>query len=140
MNDIRPSETDLSLDNAKEIIDNAKTIAIVGISNDEDKASYRVAKYLKENGYKIILINPKYTEILGETCYPDLKSYTGHIDIVDIFRKQEFVPEIVDEAIEIQADTVWLQLGIVNNEAADKAREAGLKVVMNKCTKIEHSR
>lgn len=122
------------------ILKEAKTIAIVGISNDEEKASYRVAEYLKEHGYTIIPVNPKYKEILGLTCYPSLKEVPCHIDIVDIFRACEAIPAIVDEAIEIKAGTVWMQLGLANNEYADKARNAGLSVVMNKCTKIEHDR
>jgi hypothetical protein len=123
----------------KEILQNAKTIAIVGISADESKDSFRVAKYLQEHDYKIIPVNPKYSEILGENCYPDLKSIPEKIDIVNIFRKPEAVPPIIDEAIEIGAKVIWMQLGICHNEAAEKARNAKLKVVMNKCTKVEHA-
>lgn len=123
----------------KRILKDAKTIAIVGISTDEDKDSYRVAKYLKDNGYKIYPVNPKYTEVLGLKCYPDLKNVPEHIDIVDIFRKVEAIPAIVNEAIEVKAGTVWMQLGLVHNESARKATKAGLNVVMNKCTKIEYA-
>jgi uncharacterized protein len=123
----------------KEILQNFKTIAIVGLSTDEVKDSYRVAEYLQRHGYKIIPVNPKYLEILDEKCYPDLKSIPEKVDIVDIFRKPEAVPLIVDEAIEIGAKIIWMQLGICNNSAAEKARAAGLKVVMNKCIKVEHA-
>ena len=123
----------------KEILQNSKTIAIVGISADESKDSFRVAKYLQEHDYKIIPVNPKYSEILDEKCYPDLKSIPEKVDIVNIFRKPEAVPSIVDEAIEIGAKVIWMQLGICHNAAAEKARNAGLKVVMNKCTKVEHA-
>ncbi len=123
-----------------EILNNSKTIAVVGISKKEDRDSYRVAKYLKEQGYKIIPVNPKYDEVLGERCYPDLKSVKEKIDVVDIFRKPDAIPQIVDEAIEVGAKVIWMQLGLAHNASAKKAREAGLKVVMNKCMKIEHEK
>lgn len=122
----------------KELLENAKTIAIVGISSNPDKASHGVAAYLKDNGYTIIPVNPNYSEVLGEKCYPDLKSIPVHIDIVDIFRQPEAIPAVVDEAIEVGAGAIWMQLGLCKNDAADKAKAAGLKVVMNKCTKVEH--
>lgn len=121
-----------------EVLKQSKTVAVVGISHKEDRDSHKVAKYLKEHGYKIIPVNPKYKEVLGEPCYPDLKSIPEHIDVVDIFRKVDAIPPIVDEAIAVKADTVWMQLGLAHNEAAEKARCAGLSVVMNKCIKIEH--
>ncbi len=123
-----------------EILKNAKTIAVVGISHDENRDSHKVAKYLKEHGYKIIPVNPKYKEVLGEKCYPDLRSVPEKIDVVDIFRNIEAIPGIVDEAIEVKAGAVWMQLGLVHNEAAKKALDSGLKVVMNKCMKIEHQK
>jgi uncharacterized protein len=88
----------------------------------------------------MIPVNPKYKEVLGETCYPDLRSVPEHIDVVDIFRNVEAIPAIVDEAIDVKADSVWMQLGLAHNESADKARSSGLAVVMNKCIKIEHHR
>lgn len=121
-----------------EILKTSKTIAVVGISQDADKASYGVAEYLKKHGYKILPVNPKYTDVLDEKCYPDLKSIPEKVDIVDIFRKPEAVPPIVDEAIEIGAKVIWMQTGICNNASAEKAKAAGLKVVMNKCIKVEH--
>lgn len=122
----------------KEILNTCKTIAIVGISQDADKPSYGVAEYLKKHSYKIIPVNPKYTEVLDEKCYPDLKSIPEKVDIVDIFRKPDAVPPIIDDAIDIGAKVVWMQTGICHNASADKARAAGLKVVMNKCIKVEH--
>ncbi|GLI33462.1 CoA-binding protein [Desulforhabdus amnigena] len=124
----------------REILKSAKTVAVVGISHKEERDSHMVAKYLKDHGYKIIPVNPKYKEVLGETCYPTLKEIPEHIDIVDIFRNVDAIPGIVDDAIEVKAGCVWMQLGLAQNEAAEKARKAGLCVVMNKCMKIEHAR
>ena len=124
----------------KAILDGPKTIAVVGISPKEESASYRVAKYLIEHGFRVIGVNPSRSEILGVKCYPDLKSIPEHVDVVDIFRRVDAIPAIVDEAIEIGAGTVWMQLDLEHEESAQKARKAGLCVVMNKCTKIEHSR
>jgi uncharacterized protein len=123
-----------------QILKRADTVAVVGISEKEDRDSHKVAKYLKEHGYKMIPVNPKLKEVLGETCYPDLKSIPVHIDIVDIFRSTDAIPGIVDEAVAVGAGAVWMQLGLIHQEAAEKARKAGLQVVMNRCTKIEHSR
>ena len=122
----------------KELLANSKVIAVVGISNNPAKASYGVAKYLIDAGYSVIPVNPNYDEVLGLKCYSDLKSVPEKIDIVDIFRKPEFLAEVMDEADEIKAKSIWLQLGLCNNEAVEKAKKAGLKVVMNKCIKIEH--
>lgn len=118
----------------------AKTIAVVGISHKEHRDSHKVAKYLKQHGYQVIPVNPKYREVLGETCYQDLMSVPVPIDIVDIFRNLEAIPGVVDEAIEVKAGCVWMQLGLAHHEAAQKAGQAGLEVVMDKCTKIEHTR
>lgn len=120
------------------ILKSAKTIAVVGISSNPDKASYRVALYLKNAGYTIIPVNPTITEWNGLPCYPNLSAVPEAVDIVDIFRRPEDVPAIVDEAIAQHAKVVWMQLEIVNNAAADKARAAGLQVVMDHCTKVEH--
>jgi uncharacterized protein len=121
------------------ILKNAHTVAVVGVSHKEDRDSHKVAKYLMEHGYRVIPVNPKYKEVLGETCYPDLKSVPEHIDVVDIFRSVDAIPAIVDEAIEVGAGGIWMQLGLAHNEAAGKARCAGIPVVMNKCMKIEHT-
>jgi predicted CoA-binding protein len=125
-------------DEIKEILTSYKTIAIVGISNKPDRDSYIVAEYLLNQGYKIIPVNPNIDTILGLKAYPDLISIPEEIEIVDIFRRPEFVDEIVDQAIEKRAKVVWMQLGVINESAAEKARKAGLKVVMNKCIKVEH--
>ncbi|MEJ5364947.1 MAG: CoA-binding protein [Desulfosoma sp.] len=124
----------------KTLLESAKTVAVVGVSHKEDRDSHKVARYLKEHGYTMIPVNPKYKEVLGEPCYPDLKSVPVPIDIVDIFRNIEAIPAIVDEALDVGAKAVWMQLGLCHNESAEKARSAGLKVVMNKCIKIEHGR
>ncbi|WP_072679993.1 CoA-binding protein [Arcobacter sp. LA11] len=124
----------------KEIFENTKTIAIIGCSPNEEKASNRVANYLKNAGFKIVPVYPKEDEILGEKVYRSLKEIPFKIDMVDIFRKPDVIGLVIDSAIERgDIDTVWTQLGLVNNEAAKKAVEAGMKVVQNKCTKIEHN-
>ena len=122
----------------KAILEDHKTIAVVGLSPKPERDSYQVAKYLKEKGYTVVPVNPGQKEILGEKCYPNLKAIPLPVDIVNVFRKPEAVPPIVDDAIEMGAKIVWTQLGIVNNAAAEKACKAGLQVVMNKCIKIEH--
>ncbi len=122
------------------ILENNRTIAVVGLSTNPDKDSHRVARYLKEQGYQIVPVNPKNEEILGEKCYASLKEIPFSVDIVDIFRKIEAIPAVVDEAIATGAKVVWMQLGLAENQSAHKARSAGLQVVMNKCIKIEHSR
>ena len=122
-----------------EIFKNTKTIAIAGLSPDPTKASNIVAAYLQNAGFKIVPIYPKEDTILGEKVYRSLSEIQFAIDMVDIFRKPDAIAAIVDEVIARgDVDTVWTQLGLVNNEAASKAKEAGLKVVQNKCTKIEH--
>ena len=131
--------TNPSNDEIKDILKNSKTIAVVGLSKDPNKTSYSVALYLKQSGYKIIPVNPSGGEILGEKVYTNLKDIPEKIDIVNVFRKPEAIAEVIDEAIEVKPDIIWLQLGLCNNEAAQKAREKGIKVVMNKCIKIEHS-
>lgn len=117
---------------------NFKTIAVVGISDDPERPSHFVASFLGSHGYKIIPVNPKLTEWEGKKCYPDLLSIPEKVDVVDIFRRAEAVPPIVDEAIKIKAKVVWMQEGIVNEEAAAKARAAGIEVVMDKCMKKEY--
>jgi predicted CoA-binding protein len=122
-----------------DIFKNTKTIAIAGLSPDSDKASNMVAVYLQNAGFKIVPVYPKEETILGEKVYRTISEIPFKIDMVDIFRKPDAISSIVDEAIQrSDVDTVWFQLGLVNNEAALKAKEAGLKVVQNKCTKIEH--
>ncbi|MEO8356242.1 MAG: CoA-binding protein [Chloroflexota bacterium] len=127
-------------DAIREILLSARTIASVGLSSNEEKDSYGVASYLKEQGYRIIPVNPTATEILGEKAYPDLESVPEKIDLVQVFRKPEDVPPVVDDAIRVGAKVVWMQEGIVNEEAAQKAREAGLQVVMDACMRASHRR
>lgn len=126
-----------------------KTIAVVGLSKDPSRPSHDVATYLKSQGYKIVPVNPTVNEVLGEKSYKSLldlpEQLKKEIDIVDIFRRTEDVPPIVDEAIQLhksfgRPNAVWMQLGIVNEEAASKARAAGVSVVMDRCMKIEHAR
>lgn len=133
-------EGTISDEEIAEILRRTKTIAVVGISHKEDRDSHKVAKYLKDHGYRMIPVNPKYKEVLGETCYPTLQEVPAHIDLVDIFRNMEAIPGVVDDAIAAGADCVWMQLGLCHHEAAAKARDAGMKVVMNKCAKVEHGR
>jgi len=118
----------------------AKTIAIVGLSPNPERPSHAVAVYLRSAGYRIIPVNPAQPEILGEKCWPDLDSVPGPVDLVDIFLRPDRIPPVVDAAIRKGAKCVWMQLGIVHNDAARAARDAGLTVVMNRCTKIEHAR
>ena len=122
----------------REILAGAKVIAVVGLSDKPDRDSYGVAAYLQRAGYRIVPVNPGAREVLGETSYPDLRDIPFDVDIVDIFRKPEAVPEIVDAAIEIGAKAVWMQLGVVHEAAAAKARAAGLQVVMDRCIAVEH--
>ena len=121
-----------------EILTSSRVVALVGISPKPTRPSCRVASYLKRKGYRIIPVNPGIKQILGETSYPDLLSIPERVDVVDIFRRSEDVPAIVEEAIKIGAKTVWMQEGVINEEAAARAREAGLRVVMNKCMRKEH--
>ncbi len=113
-------------------------IAVVGLSDKPERESYKVAQYLVEQGFDIIPVNPAIDEWNGRKSFSSLLEVEGKVDIVDIFRRSEFVPEIVDEAIRIGAKVVWMQLGIRNDEAAKKARDAGIIAVMDKCIKIEH--
>jgi predicted CoA-binding protein len=122
------------------ILRESRTIAVVGLSDKTDRPSYRVAKYLQAHGYHIVPVNPALTEVLGERSYPDLASIPGAVDVVDIFRRSEDTPPVVEAAIVKGAKAVWMQEGIVNEAAAERARAAGLKVVMNLCIKKEHER
>ena len=124
----------------KQILKNSKKIAIVGLSPKEERDSHRVAKYLIEEGYKIVPVNPGQKEILGETCFKTLKDIPFKVDLVDLFLNPERVPPVVDQAIEIGAPVLWMQIGVIHNEAAQKAREAGLAVVMDRCMMREHKR
>jgi len=126
------------------LLQNARTIAMVGLSADPMRPSHFAAIYMQSEGYDIIPVNPRFAgqEILGQTVYASLLDIRKDrkVDIVDVFRKPEDVPAVLDEAIQIGAPVFWMQLGIVNEEAADRARAAGMDVVMNRCVKIEHAR
>jgi len=124
----------------KDILLSTKTIASVGLSSNTEKESYWIVSYLKDHGYHIIPVNPAATEILGEKAYPDLGSVPERIDVVQVFRRPEDVPPVVDDAIKVGAKVVWMQEGIVNEEAAQKARDAGLQVVMDACMRATHRR
>lgn len=122
----------------KEILKSTKTIASVGLSSNPDKESYSIMEYLQQQGYKIIPVNPTATEILGEKAYPDLASVPVKVDVVQVFRRSEDVPPVVEEAIKIGAKVIWMQVGIEHEESARKAQAAGLKVVMNACMRVAH--
>ena len=124
----------------RRILTQYRRIAMVGLSADWSRPSNFVAKYLLEHDFDVIPVNPKYDEILGQTCYPDLAAIPTPVDIVDLFQKAERIPPFVDAAIDMNAAIVWMQLGIVHESAADKARAAGLTVVMDRCMKIEYAR
>ncbi|MBI2846908.1 MAG: CoA-binding protein [Chloroflexi bacterium] len=126
--------------NIEEILRQSKTIAVVGLSPKPERDSYRVAIYLKEQGYRIIPVNPNATEILGERCYPDLSSIPEKVDVVDIFRRSEEVLPIAEEAVKIGAKAIWMQEGVVNEEAYAFAQAKKLDVVMDRCMLKEHQR
>ncbi len=126
------------MNTVQDILEKSKVIAVVGLSPKPHRDSHEVARYMQDNGYRIIPVYPRADSILGEKVYPDLKSIPEKVDVVDIFRKSQDVPPVVDEAIEIGAKAVWMQLGIVHEGAAAKAREAGLGVVMDRCMLVEH--
>jgi len=123
-----------------EILRNSHTIAVVGLSGKRFRPSYGVAEYMQRAGYRIIPVNPREKDVLGETSYPDLDSVPDAVDIVDIFRRSEFVSDIVDSAIRKGAKVVWMQEGVVHEDAAHRAMEAGLTVVMDRCILKDHRR
>ncbi|MBC8317639.1 MAG: CoA-binding protein [Desulfobulbaceae bacterium] len=122
----------------KKILVDCQVIAVVGLSPKASRPSNQVATYLQEKGYTVIPVNPGQTEILGQTCYPDLLAIPAKVDLVNIFRKSEDVEPVVADAVKIQARAVWMQQGIVNQKAAEVAREAGIAVVMDRCIKVDH--
>lgn len=124
----------------KEILISTKTIASVGLSSNPEKVSHSVGAYLQKQGYRVIPVNPTADEILGEKAYPNLEAVPEKIDVVQVFRRPEDVPPVVEDAIKVGAQVVWMQLGIVNEEAAQTAREAGLQVVMDACMLAKHKR
>ena len=119
------------MDLVDEQLNNSKTIAVVGLSGDPDRISYRVTRYMQEQGYRIIPVNPMIEEVLGEKSYPDLKSVPEPIDMVNIFRRSELVPPVVEEAIEVGVKYIWMQDGVINPDSAAKAEAAGIPVIMD---------
>jgi hypothetical protein len=123
-----------------ELLKGAKTIAVVGLSDSAMRPSFGVSEYMRAQGYRIIPVNPALQEWLGEKAYASLLDVPGKIDIVDVFRRSESVPDIVDQAIQIKAPAIWLQEGVIHEEAAERARKAGIFVVMDLCILKEHRR
>ena len=124
----------------RHILGDTRTLAIVGLSADWFRPSNFAAKYMQEHGYRVIPVNPRYSEILGEKCYPDLASIPEPVDLVDVFRRPEQCPDIARQAVAIGARHLWLQIGVVSEEARQIAEAAGLNVVMDRCVKIEYAR
>jgi predicted CoA-binding protein len=124
----------------RRILRDTKTIAMVGLSANWWRPSFFAAKYLQERGYRVVPVNPQYPEILGEKSYASLRDIPFKVDVVDCFRKSAEIPALAEEAIAIGAKVLWLQLGVINQEAAARAQAAGLEVVMDRCMKIEHGR
>ena len=129
-----PNDTD----RITQLLQQAKTIAVVGLSDNPMRVSYDVSEYMQRNGYHIIPVNPAIASALGEKSYPALSDVPGKIDIVNVFRRSVFVPDIVDEVIRLKLPALWLQEGVVDEEAAEKARQAGIFVVMDRCILKEH--
>ena len=134
MNDLQDRRT------IQEIVLNARTVAIVGLSASELRASNFVGYYLQRHGYRVIPVNPNEEHVLGEQVYPSLRDVPERIDVVDVFRAPAAVPEIAREAVEVGAGALWLQFGVISPEGARIAQEAGLRVVMDRCLKVEHAR
>ena len=124
----------------RRILQSCRTIAVVGLSADWNRPSYFAAKYMQTAGYTVVPVNPRYTEVLGQRCFPDLASIDVPIDMVDVFRRSEDVLPIAEQAVQIGAKCLWQQLGVANPEADALARQAGLDSVHNRCVKIEHAR
>lgn len=126
------------LGDLKRILEQTKTVAVVGLSPNPERPSHGIAQYLQEQGYRIIPINPMVEKVLGETSYPHLKVVPETVDVVQIFRRPEDIPSIAEDAIAIGAKIIWMQVGIVHQEAAEQARRAGLQVVMDRCMRATH--
>ncbi|HEY7403669.1 MAG TPA: CoA-binding protein [Candidatus Angelobacter sp.] len=125
-------------DKIGELLQRSKTIAVVGLSDNPLRPSYGVSAYMQNHGYRIIPVNPQIKGALGEKAVPTLSDVSEKIDIVDVFRRSEFVPEVVDEAIRLKVPAIWMQEGVIHEEAAEKARKAGILVVMDLCILKEH--
>ncbi|MGQ9635826.1 MAG: CoA-binding protein [Bryobacteraceae bacterium] len=128
------------MSNTAELLTSAKVIAVVGLSSKKHRPSYGVSEYMQRAGYRIIPVNPNEESVLGEKAYPSLEAVPEKVDIVNIFRRSEFVPEIVEQAIRAGAKAIWMQEGVVHEQAAERARQARLTVVMDRCILKEHRR
>ena len=137
MIDLAPYQDPLTI---QRVLHATRTIAVVGLSKNELRASYFVGYYLKRHGYRVIPVNPRETEILEETCYPSLRDVPEHVDIVNVFRAPDALPGIARESVAIGADALWCQFGVINAEGAEIAEAGGVTVVMDRCLKIEHAR
>ena len=137
MTDLRRYQDPLTI---QRVLHTAGTIAIMGLSPKELRASYFVGYYLKRHGYRVIPVNPRESEILGETCYPSLLDVPVPVDVVDVFRAPDALPQIAREAVAIHAGALWCQFGVINFEAARIAEEGGVTVIMDRCLKVEHAR
>ena len=131
---------DTDIPTLRRVLHDCRSIAVVGVSTKWHRPSHFVAKYLLEHGYRMIPVNPAYEEVLGQRCYPSLREIPEPVDMVDCFRRAEEIPALAEEAIAIGAKVLWMQLGVVHEAAAARAREAGLTVVMDRCVKIEYAR
>jgi predicted CoA-binding protein len=128
------------MNDIENILNNCRTIAVVGLSSKRFRASYGVSEYMQAAGYKIIPVNPEEAEVLGEKSYPTLEAVPGKIDLVNIFRRSEFVSDVVDSAIRVGAKAIWMQEGVEDDAAAARARAAGMDVVVDRCILKEHAR
>jgi len=137
MTDLQKFQDPLTI---QRVLHGAKTIAIVGLSNNPLRASYFVGYYLRRHGYHVIPVNPREKEILGETSYASLRDVPGHVDIVNVFRAPDALPDIAREAVEIDAGAIWCQFGVINEEGAKIAEDGDVTVVMDRCLKVEHAR
>lgn len=124
----------------RRLLQDTRTIAVVGVSANWHRPSHFAAKYMLDHGYTVLPVNPAYTEVLGQKCYPSLRDIPGGVDLVDVFRRPQDVLPVVDDAIAIGARAIWFQLGVINMEAVHRAEAAGLQVVMDRCVKIEYAR
>lgn len=130
----------MNTDQIRELLQRAKTIAVVGLSDNPMRPSHGVSAYMQSQGYRIVPVNPECDEVLGEKSYPSLLDVPEKIDIVNVFRRSIFVPPVVDQAIQVKAPAIWMQEGVIHEAAAEKARQAGIFVVMDKCILVEHRR
>ena len=137
MTDLRKYQEPLTI---QRVLHSAKTIAIVGLSNNPLRASYFVGYYLRRHGYHVIPVNPREKEILGQTSYASLRDVPEHVDIVNVFRAPDALPDIARDAVEIGAGAVWTQFGVINEEGAQIAEQGGTTVIMDRCLKVEHAR